>query len=237
MKIEKNQLLIIEDSKRLNDFIKGKLERKEFEITQCLNGKEAYSALRKSGFDLIILDLKLGDINGLEILKTIRRQDKTIPVIIVSSISDDTTKIDGFRSGCDDFITKPFYSIELIMRVERMLERRNLENKAPIPIQETICVGPFEADITTRTIYKNRVPLKMRKKYFDIFLFFMQNKNIVIPYRTLYEQVWENQELSSSVIESNLYVNIRQLRTIIEDDPSEPEFIKSIRSTGYIFSV
>ena len=121
--MDSKKILVVEDSKLLNDFIAAQLEKNTYSVTQALNGKEAYEALKATYYDLIILDLKLGDADGLSILKTIRIQDKQIPVMIISSISDDQTKIEGFRIGCDDYLTKPFMTGEMLVRIQRMLQR------------------------------------------------------------------------------------------------------------------
>lgn len=235
--MDKKSILIVEDSKRLNDFLKTQLEKNRYSVIQAINGREAYEALKSNSFDLIILDLNLGDINGMKILKTIRLQDKKIPVMIISSINDDATKIEGFKIGCDDYLTKPFMSNELIMRIRRMIERSELMNISQMPIQETIKSGQFKVDIPRHSIYKNGVEIPMRKKYFDIFLYFVKHPNIAIPYKTLYESVWDSSSIEDSVLKSNLYVNIDSLRKLIEDDPKNPQIIQSIRHVGYLYNV
>ncbi|MCR4939469.1 MAG: response regulator transcription factor [Treponemataceae bacterium] len=234
MKSEKN-ILVVEDSERLNDFISSQLTKNNYSVTQAFNGKQAFKNLKNSYFDLVILDIKLGDIDGLQILKTIRSQDKTLPVMIISSISDDETKIEGFRIGCDDYLTKPFYANDMIMRVNRMIERSKIEGFQHTPVHQVISAGPFEADIASQALKKNGNVIPMRKKYFDIMVYFMKHPNIVIPFRTLYEQVWNKEAADQGTIESNLYVNIRNLRMLVEDDTTEPSFIQTVRHTGYIF--
>ncbi len=234
MKSEKT-ILVVEDSERLNEFISTQLKKNGYSITQAFNGKQAFKFLKNGFFDLVILDIKLGDIDGLQILKTIRVQDKTLPVMIISSISDDETKLAGFRIGCDDYLTKPFYASDMIMRVNRMIERNTTERLRQAPIKQLLTAGPFEADIGAQTIKKNGVLLPMRKKYFDIMVYLMQHPNVVIPFRTLYEQVWNKEAMEDTAVESNLYVNIRNLRMIVEDDAAEPTYIQSVRHNGYIF--
>ena len=233
----KHEILVVEDSVRLNDFIKTQLVKNDYTVTQAFNGKEAYEALKKISYDLIILDLKLGDVDGLSILKTIRLQNKQIPVMIISSISDDATKIEGFRLGCDDYLTKPFMSNEMLMRVKRMIERNEQLNLPHAPIEEIIESGIFKVNVAAQTILKNDVEIAMRKKYFDIFLYFVKHPNIAIPYRTLYEGVWNITTVEDSVIESNLYVNINALRKLIEEDATNPKIITSVRHIGYMYNI
>ena len=234
--MEFKHVLVVEDSKRLNDFIAATLKKNNYDVIQALNGKDAYEALKNSSFDAVILDLKLGDTNGLSILKTIRIQNKTLPVMIISSLSDDETKIEGFRIGCDDYLTKPFMSNEMLMRIHRMIERNEQLHVPQTPVQEFVTYGPFTANIAAQSVTKNGIEIPMRKKYFDILLYLMQHPNVAIPYRTLYENVWGNATIEATALESNLYVNINSLRKIIEDDASNPTYIQSVRHVGYLFS-
>lgn len=231
-------ILIVEDNERLNNFIASQLAKNGYETVQTFNGSQAFEELKENCFDLVVLDIMLGDTNGLDILKSIRSQDKTLPVMIISSIADDETKINGFRIGCDDYLTKPFYTNDMMMRIKRMLERRELEGMMhSTVVSQSVNCGPFEADTAALTIKKNGVIIPVRKKYFDMMLYFMRHPNIVIPFKTLFDHVWDKEVTDISSVESNLYVNIRNLRMLIEDDPANPKFIVSVRHVGYTFRV
>lgn len=234
---EKKLILIVEDNERFNNFMAAQLSKNGYETRQAYNGQQAYDQLKRCTFDLIILDLNLGDITGLSILRTIRLQDKLLPVMIISSLSDDETKLEGFRIGCDDYLSKPFYVTELLMRIGRMLERRELTDcVASQPIRDVILCGPFELDASTLTVRKNGVPLTFTKKQFDILFYLAQNRDKIISYKELYEHVWEKSESDEKVAESNLYVHINNLRKLIEDNPAKPVYIRSIRELGYLFA-
>ena len=234
---EKKLILVIEDNERFNNFISAGLIKNGYNTMQAYNGKQAYDTLAHSLFDLIILDLNLGDVHGLSILKTIRMQNKLIPVMIISSISDDETKIEGFRIGCDDYLTKPFYISELLMRIRRMIERTAAAYRtASAPIIDEITYGPFEINMPLLTVKKNGKPLELTKKQFSIFLYLVKNKGRIISYRELYENVWEKIEEDDQKIQSNLYVHINNIRKQIQENPDEPVWIKSVRETGYVFS-
>ena len=234
--MDSKKILVVEDSKLLNDFIAAQLEKNTYSVTQALNGKEAYEALKATYYDLIILDLKLGDADGLSILKTIRIQDKQIPVMIISSISDDQTKIEGFRIGCDDYLTKPFMTGEMLVRIQRMLQRSEQMHLSQVPIRETIESGSLKINVASQTVLKNGIEIPMRKKYFDILLYFVKHPNVAIPFRTLYEGAWNTTAGEETSMETNLYVNINNLRKLIEDDANNPTIIKSIRHVGYLYT-
>ncbi|MCR4954793.1 MAG: response regulator transcription factor [Treponema sp.] len=231
------RILVVEDSRRLNDYVSEQLVKNKYDVTQAFCGQDAYNELKTNYFDLVILDLKLGDISGLSILKTIRLQNKTLPVMIVSSITEEETKIEGFRIGCDDYLTKPFQMTDMLIRVKRMIERSEQMDYQSAPVQDLVSAGPFEINVAMQTIKKNGAPIPMRKKFFDIMLFFVQHPNVAITFRNLYESVWNSEAPEDSVLESNLYVNINNLRKLIEDDPAEPKFIQSIRHVGYMFTL
>lgn len=230
--MDKSTILVVEDNGRLRRFVSSNLKKNGYNVLEADSGKAAFEILKKSVPDLILLDLRLGDSNGIDILKTIRRQDE-LPVIIVSSIDSQNTKIDGFNIGCDDYITKPFYIEELLVRVKRLLERTEESKTQNNHIQETITSGPFTININSLSIYKNGKPIIMRKKLFEIFLFFVQNPEMIISYELLFNRIWGASESSR---ESSLYVHIRNLRSLIEDDPSKPKHIKTVKNSGYIYT-
>lgn len=231
-------ILVIEDNESVRSFIQDALDTAGFQTTAVETGKEAFSSLRDDVFDLVLLDLKLPDVDGMEILKTIRRQDEDLPVIIVSSMQEVDTKVFGFDVGCDDYITKPFHVPELIGRVRRLLRRVNTaapaveQPRERRTIQERIEVGRFLLDMREFRVYKDGSTVEMRKKLFDLFLNFALHPGVVITKEALHERAWDFRD---SINENSLYVHIHQLRSLIEDDPSKPQFLKTVRGVGFVF--
>lgn len=204
-----------------------------YEVFQAESLKTAYTELKAHLIDLVLLDLHLGQSDGIEILKTIRRQNKLLPVIIVSSITNLDMKVNGFDLGCDDYITKPFYIEELLSRIKRIFSRTREGHSSNPIITEEITSGPFILDIKTVTLTKNGKIIPLRKKLFDLMLFFMRNPEIVLSKEMLFDRAWEFLEGMNA---NSLYVHINQLRTLIEDDPDNPQFIKNIRNAGYFYT-
>lgn len=227
-------ILVVEDDDRLRRFILSSLAKAGYGTCEAASGKAALVELRERLIDLVLLDLRLGDMSGMEILKTIRRQDDMLPVIIVSSIGDLAVKLDGLATGCDDYITKPFYVEELLLRVGRILARTKNRQMGSAIVSAPIASGPFVLDMTTMSVMKNGVPIAMRKKLLDLFLFFIRHPDVVLPIETLYGRAWDSNE---GMNENSLYVHIRELRKLIEDDPSKPRYITTARNFGYVFSV
>lgn len=232
---EKECIMVVEDSDYLNNFIASNLRNNNFEVIQCFNKKEAIEKLASSFLSLVILDLNLGDESGMSVLQTIRRQDNNLPVMIVSSISDSNTKIEGFRKGCDDYITKPFYIDELLMRINRMISKYTMMGFNSKPIASVYSCGIFEINVDERTLTKNGTPIQLRKKQFDLMLYFIQNPNKILSFKTIYQNVWNEPCPDEKTLESNMYVNIRALRMLIEDDRKNPRHILSASKSGYIF--
>lgn len=238
---ETPRILIVEDNEPVRRFIDSSLIKAGFETVPAENGKQAFDHLRADIFDLVLLDLKLPDVDGIELLKTIRRQDQELPVIVVSSMQEVDTKVLGFEIGCDDYLTKPFHVPELIGRVRRLLRRVNrsatvLPSQTPSAqgyIQERIVVGEFEIDLREFRVYKGGIPIEMRKKLFNLFLSFARNPGVVITKETLHQRAWDYRYTMS---ENSLYVHMHQLRTLIEEDPANPRFIKTVRGVGFVFA-
>lgn len=231
--MDRHSILVVEDNDRLRRFIISNLTKAGYTVFEAESGKAAYTVLKEQYLDLILLDLRLGDLDGIEILKTIRRQDEDLPVIIVSSIVDQGVKLDGFEIGCDDYITKPFYIEELLGRVRRLLKRTRSHSGSNAGITERILSGPFTLDVKTLGVTKDGSPIPMRRKLFDLFLFFVRHPDTILSNEALFDRAWDSRE---GMNENSLYVHIRQLRTLIEEDPSEPRFIKTVRNAGYIYS-
>ncbi|SIQ08664.1 two-component system, OmpR family, alkaline phosphatase synthesis response regulator PhoP/two-component system, OmpR family, response regulator RegX3 [Alkalispirochaeta americana] len=228
---EAAHILVIEDNDPVRTFIARTLEEDGFAVEQAPDCSVAFSKLRHDCYDLVLLDLKLGDGDGMDILKTIRRQDETLPVIIVSSLQDINTKVGGFEIGCDDYITKPFQAAELIWRIRRLLRRSSRQGCRDL-IHQQLRAGPFFLDIKEVCAYRDGKPLRMRRKLFDILLFMAQNPDVVLTKEAIHERVWDSRE---DLNENSLYVHIHQLRTIIEDNPSHPKYLKTVRGLGFSF--
>lgn len=234
--MENELILVVEDSEELNNFISKNLRNQKYEVIQCFNAEEAFLQLSINSVSLVILDLNLGNgKSGLEILHSIRIQSKMLPVIIVSSISTEKTKIKGFSEGCDDYITKPFYIEELILRVKRMLEKFSFYGFETKEIKESYSCGIFKIDTTKQVVYKKEKEIPMRKKQFDLILYFIQNPNKILSFETIFQNVWNEPVPDEKTLESNIYVNIKTLRNLIEDDKKNPKHIISVSKCGYIF--
>lgn len=231
-------VLVVEDDAAIRRMIVDSLQLTGVVIEEAPDGKTAFRKLRDGFYDLVLLDLKLSDVNGMEILRTIRRHDEFMPVIVVSSTQDVDTKVGGFEAGCDDYVTKPFHPSELVGRVNRILRRCRRCSISDGPerptIDDYIVAGPFSLNLQEHQVYKEDRPIPMRKKLFDLMYLLCQNANTVVSQATLIERLWENQ---TDYDKNTVYVHIHQLRTLIEEDPSHPRYIQTVRGLGFRLSV
>ena len=232
---EKECIIVIEDYEYLNNFVSSNLRKKNYDVIQCFNKQDAIEKLATTFPSLVILDLNLGNESGMDVLKTIRRQNNDLPVMIISSLSDKDTKLEGFRNGCDDYITKPFYIEELYLRINRMLLKSNMTSNNPTPIKSVYKSGVFEINVEEGILTKNGTPIRLRKKQLDLMLYFIQNPNRILSLKSIYESVWRKPAPEDKKLESNIYVNIKALREAIEQNSNNPAHILSASKAGYIF--
>jgi len=231
--MENETILVVEDSDRLRRFIKSALTKEKYLVHEAPDVETAFRILKEECLDLVLLDLRLGERDGLDILTAIRRQDEELPVIIVSSIDDRQVKVGGFEIGCDDYITKPFYVDELLVRVRRLLKRRRPRPAGTVLPGERLESGPFMLDLQSMQVHRNGEPLVMRRKLFELFVLFVRNEGAVLTPEMLFDRAWDSRE---EMNENSLYVHIRHLRTLVEEDPARPRYITTIRNSGYRYS-
>lgn len=233
---DNKKILLIDDNDLLRQYTKEFLENRNFVIIEAHNGTSALDILKSTGIDLVLLDLCLGDMDGMTILKLIRSQDCEVPVIIISSDNSIETRVKGFEYGGNDYLTKPFHQEELLARIIRLLNRMSLERGMiqKDSILEVITAGIFKVNLLTRQCFRNNEPLPIQNKLFDLFLFLVRHENEIVSRERLYEYVWNG---PSEINPNTLSVHIHMLRSIIEDDPKNPQYLFTIKGRGYQFSI
>lgn len=229
----KNKLLIIDDDKRLNEYLSNKFIKDGYEVYSAYNANSSYKLMEDVIFDLVILDINLNDeVNGLDILHIIRNQDNFTPVIIISSINDSNTQINGFDIGCDGYLIKPFYYNELKARVERFLNKSKLYQPIKFNIKNRISYKEIELDIDSRNLYIFDDCIFLQKQLFNILLLFLNNPNQIITFDILINNLYLDDGCENPL--NTLYVYIKRLRNIFQK--YDLDYIKSVRGVGYIFS-
>jgi len=220
------KILVVDDEKLLVKGIKFNLENEGYQVDAAYDGLEAVELARSGKFDLIILDVMMPELDGLEACMRIR-EFSTIPIIMLTAKSEDMDKIIGFEYGADDYITKPFNILELKARVRALLRRSALVSN----VTDTVLnVGHIMIDTEKRIAIKNDEQVELTVKEFDVFELLSKNPGRVYSRETLLNIVW-GYEYQGDI--RTVDVHIRRLREKLEENPAEPEHILTKWGVGY----
>lgn len=223
-------ILVVDDDKEIVNAINIYLSKEGYNILKAYNGEEALQIVKNNEIHLIILDIMMPKMNGIEVTNNIRK-NKSIPIIMLSAKSEDYDKVLGLDKGADDYITKPFNPIELIARVNSQIRRYtklgsiNLENE-----ENVYKTGELQIDDSTKKIIVDGRELKLTPTEYNILLFLTKNKGKVFSIEEIYENVWEEESYGA---ENIIAVHIRHIREKIEINPKEPKYLKVIWGIGY----
>lgn len=222
------KILIVEDEKDISGLISYNLDKEGFEVSVSSDGEDALRLIRKQKFSLIILDLMLPGIQGMELCKILKSSEETslIPIIMLTAKSDELDKVLGLEMGADDYITKPFSPRELIARVRAVLRRAQEKPAA----EKVLKIGDLEINTDTYQVSKRGALIKLSATEFKLLLYLVRKKGRVFDRDMLLNAVWKNE---AYVEPRTVDVHIRRLREQIEDDPSHPLYIKTRRGIGY----
>ena len=228
-----SKILIIEDEEAIADLEKDYLELSGFEVEIEERGDAGLTKALKEDFDLIILDLMLPGVDGFEICKKIR-EEKDIPVIMVSAKKDDIDKIRGLGLGADDYMTKPFSPSELVARVKAHLARYERLVGSGIQENESIEIRGIKIDKTARRVWVNGEEKAFTSKEFDLLTFLAQNPNHVFTKEELFSKIWDMESIGDI---ATVTVHIKKIREKIEFNTAKPQYIETIWGVGYRFKV
>jgi DNA-binding response OmpR family regulator len=224
-----DKVLIIEDDANLLEAIKYNLRKEGYEVASASDGEMALDTARSSKPDLIILDIMLPKLNGFEVCRILRRE-MTIPILMLTAKADETDKIVGLEIGADDYMTKPFSMRELMARVRAMLRRAKMIESPSTPETILFKIGDLEIDIARHHSSLNGKELDLSPKEFDLLVFLARNKGFVFSREQLLEKVWGYDFAGDT---RTVDVHIRWLRQKIETDASQPQYLVTVRGTGY----
>jgi len=219
-------ILVVDDEKLLVKGIKFNLENEGYQVDAAYDGLEAVELARSGNYDLIILDVMMPELDGLEACMRIR-EFSTIPIIMLTARGEDMDKIIGFEYGADDYITKPFNILELKARVRALIRRSALVSNTA---SATLSVGHITIDTEKRIALKNDEQIELTVKEFDVFELLSKNPGRVYSRETLLNIVW-GYEYQGDI--RTVDVHIRRLREKLEDNPAEPEHIMTKWGVGY----
>jgi len=223
------KILIVEDDKEIRDLISVYLDNEGMITVKAENAIIALQLLDKQDFDLIILDIMLPEMDGIEACMKIRKE-RHMPIIMLSAKSEDMDKIQGLAAGADDYLAKPFNPLELIARVKSQLRRYKRYNADKDRNVQVIEIGELTINTDTRQVWISQQEVRLTPKEFDILELLARNKGIVLSVEKIYEAVWKENYFKS---DNTVMVHITNIREKIEDIPKQPIYIKTVWGVGY----
>ena len=224
----KHKMLVVDDEPDIVELVSYNLKKEGFDVSSASDGEEALTMIRKGNFDFLILDLMLPGIQGMELCRILRNDPRTahLPIIMLTAKGEEIDRILGLETGADDYMTKPFSPRELIARVKAVMRR--LSEKAEKP--QVIRIGDLLINKETYSVSKKTVPLMLSSTEFKLLVYLVERKGKIFSRDQLLDAVWKDEAF---VEPRTVDVHIRRLRTHVEDDPSEPKYIKTRRGIGY----
>lgn len=223
-------ILVVDDEADIVELVSYNLKKEGFSVDSALNGETALGKIRKSKYDLVVLDLMLPGIQGIELCRILRNDPKTesLPIIMLTAKGEEVDRILGLEMGADDYIAKPFSPRELVARVKAVL-RRSMEKP---PAEKILKVVELVIDRERYTVSIKGKPVKLSATEFKLLLFLVERKGKVFNRQQLLDAVWSEEAF---VEPRTVDVHIRRLRAHIEEDPAHPRYIKTMRGIGYFF--
>ncbi len=224
------KILAVDDEQDIIELLSYNLSREGFEVTTALDGEEALKKIMAKNFDLVILDLMMPGIQGIELCRILRSVPKTknLPIIMLTAKTEEVDRILGLEMGADDYITKPFSPRELIARIKAVLRR----SKMALPEGKYITAGELTINTETYSVAKNNVPLNLSPTEFKLLLYLVERRGRIFNRDHLLNAVWKDEGF---VEPRTVDVHISRIRTQIEENPANPVYLKTRRGHGYYF--
>ncbi|HEY7930868.1 MAG TPA: response regulator transcription factor [Acidimicrobiales bacterium] len=227
----RTRVLVVEDEESFIEALTIGLDREGFDATIARDGQEALATFEEGRFDVILLDLMLPKLSGLDVCRSIR-ESSDVPIIIVSAKGEEVDMVLMLEVGADDYVTKPYRLRELVARIRAVLRRR----EAPTAYEESdvLAFGALRMELDARRCFVNDEEIKLRKKEFALLRLLLENPGRVLTRDVLIDRVWGSDYVGDT---KTLDVHIKRLRSLIEEDPKNPELISTVRGVGYRFEI
>jgi two-component system response regulator RegX3 len=222
-------ILVVEDEEALADSVRYNLEREGYTVVVAADGRRALERFREQPPSLVILDLMLPEMSGLDVCRMIRA-DSDVPIIIVTAKDSEADKVTGLELGADDYVTKPFSMRELVSRVRANLRR--VRPQVDAPLEEALAGGPVRMDVGRHEVQVHGEATPMPPKEFELLEAFLRRKGRLLTREFLIEEVWGPDYYGDT---RTLDVHVKRLRRKLETDPHEPAHLLTVRGLGYKF--
>jgi two-component system alkaline phosphatase synthesis response regulator PhoP len=229
----KLSVLLVEDEENLHEALKLNLELEGYEITSAFDGQEALQKLEQEYFDLIIMDVMLPGMDGISVTEHIRLQNNDVPILILSAKNTSADRVAGLKKGADDYLTKPFNLEELLLRVQKLIEKnRKMQEKDTVG--DTYSFGRNTIDFKAQEVLtRSGERLQISKKEAMLLKLLIENKNEVVPREKILQSVWGYNVYPTTRTIDNFILNFRKY---FEEDSRNPQYFHSVRGVGYKYS-
>jgi DNA-binding response OmpR family regulator len=221
-------ILVVEDDTTLRETLVEALEAEGYRALPAADGREALSRFRTDRPDLILLDLMLPELSGIEVCRIIRAESG-VPIVMLTARGSEVDKVVGLEIGADDYVTKPFSVRELVARLRAIFRRGDQISSAPPSLVD---LGPVQVDLAGHRVLRDGAPLRLKPKVFELLSFLIRNSGQVFTRDQLLERVWGYDYAGET---RTVDVHVHWLRAAIEADPAQPQFVHTVRGTGYVF--
>jgi two-component system, OmpR family, response regulator RegX3 len=223
------RILLVEDEESLAESIRYSLEQEGFTVTLAVDGRKAIERFRSDDPDLVILDLMLPELSGLDVCRLIR-QESNVPIVMVTAKDSEADKVAGLELGADDYVTKPFSIRELVSRVRAHLRRARMQE--PAVAEEMLNGGPIEMDVAKHEVRVGDGLVAFPPKEFELLEAFLRRRGRLLTREFLIEEIWGHDYVGDT---KTLDVHVKRIRQKIENDPHDPELLLTVRGLGYKF--
>jgi DNA-binding response OmpR family regulator len=223
------RVLVVDDDRTVSDVVCRYLERAGYRVTQAGDGVAALAAVARDQPDLVVLDLMLPKIDGLEVCRRLRTGADGVPIVMLTALGEEADRVLGLQVGADDYVTKPFSPRELVLRVQSVLRRNNSRAAGAVDEPETLADGTLQVDVGRRVARLGGEELTLTVREFDLLVFLMRHPSHAFRRAELLERVWG----WNFGDQSTVTVHVRRLREKVEDDPAEPTRIVTVWGVGY----
>lgn len=228
-------VLVADDEREITELIKLYLEREGFAVLTADNGNDAIRLAQASVPDLIVLDVSLGQPDGIEVCRTLRQGNcANVPILFLSCKGEDADIILGLSEGGDDYITKPFSPSQLVARVQAHIRRRRMRERPPADTRTILRFGGLEVDLDRCEVRRDGEIVPLSVKEYELLTVMARQPNRVFPMEELYRLVWHTDSMGDT---RTLMVHVSNLRKKIEPDPANPMYIQTVRGFGYRLSL
>jgi two-component system alkaline phosphatase synthesis response regulator PhoP len=230
---KKNSILLVEDEDNLHEALKLNLELEGYEVSSAFNGTAALKAVEAEYFDLIILDVMLPEMDGINVTETIRLKNMEVPILILSAKNSSADRVLGLKKGADDYLTKPFNLEELILRVQKLIEKnKRLQDKSSVG--DTYSFGNNTVNFKAQEAVTSKGQrVELSKKESMLLKLLIENKNDVVPREKILQAVWGYNVYPTTRTIDNFILNFRKY---FEEDSRNPKYFHSVRGVGYKYA-